>query len=574
MIVDRLNLTDFRNYASADVGFAEGANLIVGSNGQGKTNLVESLGYLSTLGSHRVSTDHAMIRQGSDAAIVRAQLRHDERHLLVEVQLNRSSANRAQVNRSPIKVRELPRYFSSVLFAPEDLALVRGEPAGRRRFLDELLVLRSPRLTGVFADYERVLRQRNSLLKSARSSGVKTRQLTTLDIWDERLVALGSEIIVARADLVAALLPEVRCGVRFRRRRRSPRRVDQLPQHLWRFRTRRRRGRKGSGGAPSATDSLTAADVEAAFRSQLAALRRTELDRGVTLVGPHRDDLVLGLNRMPARGYASHGESWSFALSLKLASAVLLRRESSLGDPVLILDDVFAELDEHRRARLAEAVEGFAQVLITAAVFDEIPRELTGNTVHIAAGAIVPGAGTTWTAPNDRGEPERPRRPRTRTRVRIEAGLSAISARFRRRVVQVQRRAQASQKGPGASVPFSAGRDPQSLSSVVDALTVKLGWNSPLAKSELLASWSELAGVETAEHSTPVGIEEGTLSVRCDSTAWATQLRLMRGAILGQITTRYPDAGITQVRFLGPNVPSWKRGPRSIPGRGPRDTYG
>ena len=150
-------------------------------------------------------------------------------------------------------------------------------------------------------------------------------------------------------------------------------------------------GGKVQDGAPSATDSLTAADVEAAFRSQLAAMRRTELDRGVTLVGPHRDDLILGLNRMPARGYASHGESWSFALSLKLASAVLLRRESSLGDPVLILDDVFAELDEHRRARLAEAVEGFAQVLITAAVFDEIPRELTGNTVHITAGAIVPG---------------------------------------------------------------------------------------------------------------------------------------------------------------------------------------
>jgi DNA replication and repair protein RecF len=392
MIVDRLNLTDFRNYASADVGFAEGANLIVGSNGQGKTNLVESLGYLTTLGSHRVSTDHAMIRQGSDAAIVRAQLRHDERHLLVEVQLNRSSANRAQVNRSPIKVRELPRYFSSVLFAPEDLALVRGEPAGRRRFLDELLVLRSPRLTGVFADYERVLRQRNSLLKSARSSGVKTQQPTTLDIWDERLVALGSEIIVARGDLVAALLPEV--GAAYVSVAGDDHHAE-LTNSLSIFGGSEPDDAAASGkaqdGSAAATDSLTADDVEAAFRSQLAALRRTELDRGVTLVGPHRDDLILGLNRMPARGYASHGESWSFALSLKLASAVLLRRESSLGDPVLILDDVFAELDEHRRARLAEAVEGFAQVLITAAVFDEIPRELTGNTVHIAAGAIVPG---------------------------------------------------------------------------------------------------------------------------------------------------------------------------------------
>jgi DNA replication and repair protein RecF len=392
MIVDRLNLTDFRNYASADVGFAEGANLIVGSNGQGKTNLVESLGYLSTLGSHRVSTDHAMIRQGRDAAIVRAQLRHDERHLLVEVQLNRSSANRAQVNRSPIKVRELPRYFSSVLFAPEDLALIRGEPAGRRRFLDELLVLRSPRLTGVFSDYDRVLRQRNSLLKSARSSGVKGQPLTTLDIWDERLVVLGSEIILARADLVAALLPEV--GSAYVSVAGDDHHAE-LSNSLSIFGGGSEpddAGGKAEDTAASATDSFTTADIEAAFRSQLAAVRRTELERGVTLVGPHRDDLMLGLNRMPAKGYASHGESWSFALSLKLASAVLLRRESSLGDPVLILDDVFAELDEHRRSRLAEAVKGFAQVLITAAVFDEIPRELTGHTVHIDAGTIVPAS--------------------------------------------------------------------------------------------------------------------------------------------------------------------------------------
>jgi DNA replication and repair protein RecF len=394
MIVDRLNLTDFRNYTSADVGFSEGANLIVGSNGQGKTNLVEALGYLSTLGSHRVSTDHAMIRQGSDAAIVRAQLRHDERRMLVELQLNRAAANRAQVNRSPIKVRELPRYFSSVLFAPEDLALIRGEPSGRRRFLDELLVLRSPRFTGVFADYDRVLRQRNSLLKSARSSGVKEQQLTTLDIWDERLVVLGSEIIVARADLVGALLPEVQAAYI------SVAGDDhhaELTNSLSIFGGGSELGEDAGGrvddSAAAATELLTAVEAEVAFRTRLAAIRRSELERGVTLAGPHRDDLILGLNGMPARGYASHGESWSFALSLKLASAELLRRESSLGDPVLILDDVFAELDEHRRSRLAEAVDGFSQVLITAAVFDEVPRELTGNTVYIAAGTVVAAPG-------------------------------------------------------------------------------------------------------------------------------------------------------------------------------------
>ena len=213
MIVTRLSLTDFRNYEFADIELQPGPNLFVGSNGQGKTNLVESLGYLSTLGSHRVSSEQAMIRQGASAAIIRARLRHEEKELLLEVQLNRVGANRAQLNRGQIKVRELPRYVSTVLFAPEDLALVRGEPSGRRRFLDELLVLRSPRLAGVMSDYERVLKQRNSLLKSARASGVKGGQLGTLEIWDERLVALGSELIVARAVLVAELQPEVAAAV-------------------------------------------------------------------------------------------------------------------------------------------------------------------------------------------------------------------------------------------------------------------------------------------------------------------------------------------------------------------------
>ena len=384
MLVTHLSLSDFRNYETAEVPLVAGPNLFVGSNGQGKTNLVESLGYLSTLGSHRVSTDHAMIRQGQEAAIIRARLEHAERQLLVEVQLNRSAPNRAQVNRSPIKTRELPRYFSSVLFAPEDLALVRGEPSGRRRFLDELLVLRSPRLSGVISDYDRVLRQRNTLLKSARASGLKENQLTTLEIWDERLVALGSEIIESRSALVTELQPEVAAGY-----------VSVAGED-------HRAGVASQlsilGGSvdddevnPSALrrDRLTAEEIAEAFRAALARLRRSELDRGVTLVGPHRDDVVFELNALPAKGYASHGESWSFALALKLASATLLRRESATGDPVLMLDDVFAELDTSRRARLAGAVEDYEQVLITAAVFDDVPTELTGNTVRIAHGTVV-----------------------------------------------------------------------------------------------------------------------------------------------------------------------------------------
>lgn len=380
MFVSALSLTDFRNYERLEVELTPGANLFVGSNGQGKTNLVEALGYLSTLGSHRVSSDHAMIRQGRDAAIVRARLRHGDREVLAEVQINRTGANRAQVNRSPIKPRELPRFFSSVLFAPEDLALVRGEPSGRRRFMDELLVLRTPRLAGVLADYERVLRQRNTLLKSARGLGGE--RLGTLDLWDERLVALGSELVEARTRLVTELSPEV---TRAYEAIAGADHAASLSNRLSIFGASADDDESGE----SRTGIVTADVAAEAFRATLVRIRRSELDRGVTLAGPHRDDLTLELNGMPARGYASHGESWSFALALKLASAAVLRRESSTGDPVLILDDVFAELDESRRGRLADAVADFEQVLITAAVYDDVPPALAGTVIRIRAGAVV-----------------------------------------------------------------------------------------------------------------------------------------------------------------------------------------
>lgn len=381
MIVTRLTLTDFRNYEQLDVELHPGPNLFVGSNGQGKTNLVEALGYLSTLGSHRVSVDHAMIRQGQDSAIVRARLAQDDREVLAEVQINRSGANRAQVNRSAIKTRELPRYFSSVLFAPEDLALVRGEPSGRRRFLDELLVLRTPRMSSVIADYERVLRQRNTLLKTARHA---RGDLSTLEIWDDRLVDLGSEIVVARSGLIDELSPEVIAAYA------SIVGADhavRLSSQLSVFSSST--DDDALDAAATRAGALELSVVTEGFRAALARLRRAELDRGITLAGPHRDDLVLELNELPARGYASHGESWSFALALKLASAAVLRRESTMGDPVLILDDVFAELDESRRGRLAAAVVDFEQVLITAAVLGDVPEALASHVVRIRAGTVV-----------------------------------------------------------------------------------------------------------------------------------------------------------------------------------------
>jgi DNA replication and repair protein RecF len=391
--VTHLSLTDFRNYAAVEVPFEPGPNLIVGRNGQGKTNLVEALGFLSTLSSHRVSTTSAMIRAGRDAGIIRARLEYNGRDLLTEVQINRSGLNRAQINRSAIKTRDLPRYFSSVLFAPEDLALVRGDPAGRRRFLDQLLVLRTPRLSGVLSDYDRVLRQRNTLLKSARSSGLRTTQLGTLEIWDDRLVELGAEIIDERIKLVSEL------GEPLRNAYEAVAGDDHGPTLINSLSIM---GADEENAPPSTPapgvesvetplTHLTPSDRSTAdlFRAALSGLRRPELDRGMTLVGPHRDDLVFMLNQLPAKGYASHGESWSFALALKLASAELLRRDSASGDPVLILDDVFAELDLSRRRRLAAAVTRFQQVLITAAVLEDVPEELTAHTIHIHAGAIV-----------------------------------------------------------------------------------------------------------------------------------------------------------------------------------------
>ena len=389
-----LSLADFRNYTQADVTFWPGPNLIIGRNGQGKTNLVEALGFLSTLGSHRVSNDKAMIRSGQPAAIIRARLHYNGRDILTEVQLNRNGLNRAQVNGSVIKTRELPRYFSCVLFAPEDLALVRGDPSGRRRFLDQLLSLRTPRISGVLADYDRVLKQRNTLLKSARAARVRESQLGTLDIWDERLVALGSEIIDERAELVRLLGEPL--GAAYRAVAgddHGPELVGSLsilgvdvggvqavvePAPV----VEPVESMNGRGSTGSTTEL---------FRAALAGLRRQELDRGITLAGPHRDDVIFMLNSLPTKGYASHGESWSFALALKLASAELLRRDSTSGDPVLILDDVFAELDQSRRHRLAEAVTGFEQVLITAAVLEDVPEALQKHTIHIEGGAVIDG---------------------------------------------------------------------------------------------------------------------------------------------------------------------------------------
>ncbi|WP_114587525.1 DNA replication/repair protein RecF [Microbacterium arborescens] len=384
MIVEQLSLVDFRNYAAAELSLAPGANVFVGRNGQGKTNLAEAIGYFATLGSHRVSQDAPMVRDGADAAFVRARLAHGQRRVQLEAQLNRTGSNKARVNGSPVRTAELPRYAQVVLFAPEDLQIVRGDPSARRRFADQLLIQRAPRLAGVLADYDRVLKQRNALLKSARARGVRGDGLSTLEVWDDKLVSLGTDVIRARLRLASELAGPVA------RAYTAIAGADHRPQLQWAL---------SVGGAdPEEDDSpadagiADAAAIEQLFRTALADRRSAELDRGITLVGPHRDDLMLRIRDLPVKGYASHGESWSVALSLRLASAELLRAESTLGDPIVILDDVFAELDADRRARLAGIVADYEQVIVTAAVSEDVPLGLRARTVRVEAGTLHEGS--------------------------------------------------------------------------------------------------------------------------------------------------------------------------------------
>lgn len=378
MIVEQLGLKDFRNYAVADVSLSAGANVFIGRNGQGKTNLVEAVAYLAMLGSHRVSHDAPMVRDGTDAAIVRARLAHGERTVLLELQLNRQGANKARVNGVNVRTSELPRYAQVVLFAPEDLQIVRGDPSARRRFADQLIVQRTPRMAAVLGDYDRVLRQRSALLKSARARGVRGDALSTLDVWDDKLVTLGTEVIEARIALASALSQPLAHAYE------AIAGDDHRPRLTWALSV--------GGGDPEEDDAVetagSALPLAEQFRASLAARRSAELERGLTLVGPHRDDLVLEVRGLPVKGYASHGESWSIALALRLASAELLRAESRLGDPVLILDDVFAELDAGRRARLAEFAAGYEQVIVTSAVEEDVPPELRARVVRVEAGQI------------------------------------------------------------------------------------------------------------------------------------------------------------------------------------------
>lgn len=376
MYVQHLSLADFRSWNRVDVAFEAGASVLVGANGQGKTNLLEAIGYLATLSSHRVSTDAPLVRSGAERAVVQAAVVSAGRQLVLEVEITPGRANKAKLNRSPVpRPRDILGGLRTVLFAPEDVALVRGDPSERRRFLDDVLVQRTPRMAGVQADYDRVLKQRAALLKTAgaaRRAGASG-DLRTLDVWDGHLAQHGAQLLAARLELVAELTPYA---------------VQSYAQLA------RAGGELGlsyvssiSGSLPDDTAVIPEISVlSAALLAELAGVRPQEVERGVNLVGPHRDDLELMLNGLPLRGYASHGEGWSAALALRLASYELLSADGA--EPVLILDDVFAELDVGRRDQLAGIAGKAEQVLISSAVIGDVPESLTGARYDVGDGQV------------------------------------------------------------------------------------------------------------------------------------------------------------------------------------------
>lgn len=383
MHVAHLTLHDFRSYADIDVALEPGATAFIGRNGQGKTNLVEAIDYLSRLSSHRVATDAPLVRAGADQAIVRASVVKEGRPALIEVELNPGRANRARINRSPLpRPREIVGLVRTVVFSPDDLTLVKGDPSDRRKFLDDLLILRSPRLAGVRSDYDRVLKQRNSLLKTAGVARGSSRDaaMSTLEIWDDNLARVGAEILGARLRLVEDLRPYL--GKAYEAVARGASRDDADIEY--------RASVEVGEPVEEVAQPGSRGPLETALLDAIAARRKEELDRGISLVGPHRDELLLSLGdpqlRLPVKGYASHGESWSFALALRLASYDLLRADGD--DPILVLDDVFAELDAERRQQLAELVAGAEQVLVTAAVAADVPASLQGVRYLVADGQV------------------------------------------------------------------------------------------------------------------------------------------------------------------------------------------
>jgi DNA replication and repair protein RecF len=359
MQISKLSLRDFRNHENLDLTFSSGATTIVGRNGRGKTNIVEAVHYLATLGSHRVSQDAPLIRTGKTSATVLAQVEKHNRQAKVELTINFPGTNKVSLNGNPlVKSREILGLVTTVIFSPEDLDLVKGDPSARRRFIDELSTLLAPKFSNTRSDFERILKQRNTLLKSLGRRTPSTQARATLDAWDEQLIQTGAEIISTRLENVKRIEPHLtEFGTAIS--------GDTEPLYL----------NYANTWLPSEVSEKT--EIAEFFKMELENRNKDEVDRGVTLVGPHRDDLNIQLSGLPAKGYASHGQSWSIAIALRLAAFKSLREHDD--DPILILDDVFAELDERRRTRLISIITDVEQTLITAAVLEDIPKGLPSS---------------------------------------------------------------------------------------------------------------------------------------------------------------------------------------------------
>ena len=347
-----------------------GVTIFVGRNGQGKTNLVEALYLLASGKSHRINSTSPLVHKDHETGIVRATVVAHDRALLCEWEINRASPDRIQMNGNVAKAGDLARALSVVMFAPEDISVVRGDPAARRTHIDEITAWLFPRIQGTLADYERTLKQRNSLLKSLRAHARSGADTSTLDVWDEKLVTLGADIFAGRLATLALLKPLIA------HRYRSIAGADHEPDLAI---------------APSVNIAPEAfADYPQLFAKHIAAHRPIDIERGQTMAGPHRDDVAISLNALPAKGYASHGETWSLVLALRLAELDVKRREGPAGDPIVILDDVFAELDAGRRELLSQSLDDVEQVLVTAAVREDVPASMAARLITISAGTVLP----------------------------------------------------------------------------------------------------------------------------------------------------------------------------------------
>ena len=373
MWVQTLHLDNFRSYKEAHVEFAPGVNVLVGSNGQGKTNIVESIYYLATLNSHRVASENSLVNSGELSAVIRSKINQDDRALTIDIEINPGKTNRAKLNRAPVpRVRDILGIVRVIMFAPEDLALVKGDPNERRNFMDQTLIQRTPKFMGVKSDYEKVLRQRNALLKSSHRENIDS----TLHVWNEQIAQLGAEITHSRIQFIRDLTPFI-C-TRYHLISGGEKAVSASEISLT---------YQSKYLTEGDLESLTHNDIKEQILGQLDLRKREEFVRGVTLVGPHRDELFIRLGVLPLKGYASHGESWSAALALRVASADVLKADGI--EPILILDDVFAELDVLRRTTILELTQDAPQVFITAAVESDVPTEIGGARFHISSDSIV-----------------------------------------------------------------------------------------------------------------------------------------------------------------------------------------